>query len=300
MAKKAALAGESLSSLQTKANNFNTKLQEYTQNLNVTMFKYLNDVDFANSKEYKKTLKALDDLGTSLGIKTPAKDVVSQLAAAFEKGITADLVNLYTNDMKNGRTSYTKNNPFDAASAGITGLTEQKNKQGVTVLDDPSKMKVAREGNLQSQDVFVHKGRYYRIKSISWKTNPYTGESVIYDADIVAGEEVKRALGGPVAAGQKYLVNDRINALGVQGEGFIPNVSGMVYPNAATMPKFNIPSGTVSNGVSITNSPSSNNVYDINIVLNGTNVTAEDVIVQMKREMALVNAKEGISRRVGA
>jgi hypothetical protein len=53
-------------------------------------------------------------------------------------------------------------------------------------------------------------------------------------------------------------------------------------------------------GINISNSPSSNNVYDINIVLNGTNVTAEDVIVQMKREMALVNAKEGISRRVGA
>jgi hypothetical protein len=300
MAKKAALAGESLSSLQTKANDFNTKLQEYTQNLNVTMFKYLNDVNFAESKEYKKTLKALEDLGTSLGIKTPAKDVVSQLAAAFEKGITADLVNLYTNDMKNGRTSYTKNNPFDAASAGITGLTEQKNKQGVTVLDDPSKMKVAREGNLQSQDVFVHKGRYYRIKSIDYRYDPYTGESVIYDANIVAGEEVKRALGGPVAAGQKYLVNDRINALGVQGEGFIPNVSGMVYPNAATMPKFNIPSGAKYNGMVPSNTSSSSNVYNIDIDLNGTTVTADDVLNSFKRELALINAKEGISRRVGA
>jgi TP901 family phage tail tape measure protein len=300
MAKKAALAGESLSSLQTKANDFNTKLQEYTQNLNVTMFKYLNDVNFAESKEYKKTLKALDDLGTSLGIKTPAKDVVSQLAAAFEKGITADLVNLYTNDMKNGRTSYTKNNPFDAASAGITGLTEQKNKQGVTVLDDPSKMKVAREGNLQSQDVFVHKGRYYRIKSIDYRYDPYTGESVIYDANIVAGEEVKRALGGPVAAGQKYLVNDRINALGVQGEGFIPNVSGMVYPNAATMPRFNIPSGAKYNGMGSSNTSNSSNVYNIDIDLNGTTVTADDVLNSFKRELALINAKEGISRRVGA
>jgi hypothetical protein len=63
---------------------------------------------------------------------------------------------------------------------------------------------------------------------------------------------------------------------------------------------YNIPSNTRSAGANIINSPSSNNVYDINIVLNGTNVTAEDVIVQMKREMALVNAKEGISRRVGA
>ena len=53
-------------------------------------------------------------------------------------------------------------------------------------------------------------------------------------------------------------------------------------------------------GTNIINSPSSNNVYNIEIALNGTNVTADDVINRMKREMALVNAKEGINRRVGA
>jgi len=299
-AKKAALAGDSLADLRTKAGEYNTKLQEYTQTLNTTMFKYLKDVNFADSEEYKAAIKALDKFGASLGIKTPAKDVVSDLAAAFKKGIIAEQVNVYTNDMKNGRTAYTKDNPFDVAAAGITGLTEQKNKQGVTVLDDPSKMKVAREGNLQSQDVFVHKGRYYRIKSIDYRSNPYTGESVIYSADIVAGDEVKKSLGGPVAAGQKYIVNDRMNALGVQGEGFIPNVSGTIYPNAATMPRFNIPSGTKYNGIGGSNTSNSSNVYNIDIALNGTNVTADDVINRMKREMALINAKEGINRRVGA
>jgi hypothetical protein len=63
---------------------------------------------------------------------------------------------------------------------------------------------------------------------------------------------------------------------------------------------YNIPSSTKSMGTNIINSPSSNNVYNIEIALNGTNVTADDVINRMKREMALVNAKEGINRRVGA
>jgi hypothetical protein len=52
-------------------------------------------------------------------------------------------------------------------------------------------------------------------------------------------------------------------------------------------------------GVNINNSPSSNNVYDINIALNGTNITIDDAIRGMKAEMALVNAKEGIDRRAG-
>ena len=76
-------------------------------------------------------------------------------------------------------------------------------------------------------------------------------------------------------------------------------MSGTIYPNIATMPRYDIPSGTKMSGVNINNSPSSNNVYDITIALNGTNVTAQDVIIEMKREMALVNAKEGINRKVG-
>jgi hypothetical protein len=45
---------------------------------------------------------------------------------------------------------------------------------------------------------------------------------------------------------------------------------------------------------------SNSNVYNIDIDLNGTTVTADDVLNSFKRELALINAKEGISRRVGA
>jgi hypothetical protein len=62
---------------------------------------------------------------------------------------------------------------------------------------------------------------------------------------------------------------------------------------------YNVPSNTRSVGANIINSPSSNNVYNIDIALNGTNVTADDVLNSFKRELALVNAKEGINRRIG-
>jgi hypothetical protein len=112
----------------------------------------------------------------------------------------------------------------------------------------------------------------------------------------------KKSLGGQFAAGDNLLLNDRKNALGTQMEGIAisPNFSGMVYPNAATMPRFNVPSGTKYNGVGPSNTSSSSNVYNIDIDLNGTTVTADDVLNSFKRELALINAKEGISRRVGA
>jgi hypothetical protein len=63
---------------------------------------------------------------------------------------------------------------------------------------------------------------------------------------------------------------------------------------------YNIPSATRSIGANIINSPSSNNIYNIDIDLNGTTVTADDVLNSFKRELALINAKEGINRRIGS
>jgi hypothetical protein len=105
-----------------------------------------------------------------------------------------------------------------------------------------------------------------------------------------------------VSAGQTYTVNDRLNSLGVQQEGFMPftpKVSGMIYPNVDTMPKYNIHSGEVTGMRGGVNSSYNNNTYAINIALNGTNVTADDVMRRFKTEMALVHAKEGRSRSVG-
>jgi hypothetical protein len=111
-----------------------------------------------------------------------------------------------------------------------------------------------------------------------------------------------KALGGTVAKGQSYLTNDRINALGVQEEGFIPfkpHMSGTIYPNIDTMPRYNIPSNTISGVQGGANNSYNNNVYNIDIDLNGTNVSADDIMRRFKAELALINAKEGRVRTVG-
>ena len=124
-----------------------------------------------------------------------------------------------------------------------------------------------------------------------------------YDSLAKMPRAVRRALGGPVVAGQTYAINDRINSLGIQQEGFTPftpQVSGIISPNIETMsPRYNIASGQVTGMRGGINNSSSNSTYSINIALNGTNVTADDVVRRFKQEMALINAKEGRSKNVG-
>jgi TP901 family phage tail tape measure protein len=297
LADKASLAGDSLAGLQKKANTFNDNLTSYTTNLSNLLLKLQTQgEDFKMTDEFKETMKALEETGKRLGVKESPQSIVDALSAGLKN---VKNVTIYTDQITTGQTKYTRDMPFNPTEAGITGLSTQKNDKGITVLTDPSKDKVVTEGNLKTDDVFVWGNRYYRVKSAKWVTNPNTGKPVLYDADVVAGDVVKKSLGGPVAAGQKYLVNDRINALGAQGEGFIPNVSGTIYPNAATMPKFDMPTDNNYRIPNITNSPNSNNMYSIDINLNGTNVTADDVMRKFKQELALINAKEGVNRYVG-
>jgi len=194
--------------------------------------------------------------------------------------------------------SYGKDNPLNAEELGLGKLATRDGG----ILTDESKKKVVQAGNLNTDDYFTYKGRPYRVKSVTWTTDPATGQRWVNNLDVVAGQAPTKALGGPVVAGQTYIVNDRINALGVQQEGFTPftpQVSGIIHPNAATMPKFDLPSSSNYRMPTINNSPSSNNVYNIDIAMNGTNVTADDVVRRFKQELALVNAKEGTNRYVG-
>jgi hypothetical protein len=78
--------------------------------------------------------------------------------------------------------------------------------------------------------------------------------------------------GGQFASGDMLQVNDRINSMGVQMEGigtFIkPNFSGKIYPNAATMPRYDVPSYSTSNGIKQGGANSSNSNVTINATLN--------------------------------
>jgi hypothetical protein len=289
LADKAALAGDELGKLQKRADTLNTNLNSYSTAISNIVDELIRSPKFKDSNEYKEALSALGVFAERLGIKTKPQDLVDELKKAV-MDINAQQVNLYTNQINQGKVSYPKTSPLDAEGLGLGKLATRDGG----VLTDDSKKKVVQEGLLNKDDYFEYKGKMYRVKTVSYVTTP-DGNKFVNNYDVVQ----TNSLGARVVAGQKYMVNDRVNPLGYQGEGFIPNMSGTIYPNIATMPRYDIPSGAKMSGVNTSNNPSSNNVYNIDIALNGTNVTVDDVMRSFKRELALVNAKEGIDRRVG-
>jgi TP901 family phage tail tape measure protein len=167
-------------------------------------------------------------------------------------------------------------------------LTDQTKDDGS--LEEGVRNAIIQKYGFKDGDSFVFQGKTYNVKN---RGGILPGVNAVL---------VNKALGGPVVAGQTYAVNDRLTPLGYQQEGFTPftpAMSGIIRPNADTMPKYNIASGQVTGMRGGINSSSSNNNYSINIALNGTNVTADDVVRRFKQEMALVNAKEGRSKTVG-
>jgi hypothetical protein len=306
MGKKAALAGESLTGLRSKADTYNSGLTEYTNNLNNLMTKLQIEGDkFKLTDEFKNTMAALEKMGASLGIKTTPQQILDQIGAALSKNqIIAQEVNILTGKIKDGSMtgSGTIKDPY---SLGAQGTGTKGKLQGANLKDYGSFLDFGEVGIGQKLKNFAYNqglvaGDFFSAEDDKGNISVFKVRDDDGNIDRVKNPYVKKSLGGAVAAGQKYMVNDRVNSLGFQGEAFVPNVSGTIYPNAATMPRFNIPTGTKMSGVNISNSPSSNNVYNIDIDLNGTTVTADDVLNSFKRELALINAKEGINRRIGA
>jgi TP901 family phage tail tape measure protein len=109
------------------------------------------------------------------------------------------------------------------------------------------------------------------------------------------GGYISRAASGVsgMTSSQPYLVGERGPEL------FVPSSGGQIIPNNILGAKYNIPGNTISGIKNGGNSSHSNNVYNIDIKLSGTNVTADDIMRKFKSELALVNAKEGRSRSFG-
>jgi hypothetical protein len=109
------------------------------------------------------------------------------------------------------------------------------------------------------------------------------------------GGYISRAASGVsgMTGSQPYLVGERGPEL------FVPSSGGQIIPNNILGASYNIPSSTI-NGIGGTSGGSSSNiVYNIDIDLNGTNVTANDILRTFKAELALINAKEGRVRAFG-
>jgi hypothetical protein len=124
-----------------------------------------------------------------------------------------------------------------------------------------------------------------------------------YDAKIKQPRAIRMAMGGYIsraASGVSGMTGSQPYLVGERGpELFVPSSGGQIIPNSILGASYNIPSSTI-NGIGGTSGGSSSNiVYNIDIDLNGTNVTANDILRTFKAELALINAKEGRVRAFG-
>jgi TP901 family phage tail tape measure protein len=290
LADTAALAGDKLAYLQKKAGTLNDNLTIYTTNLDNLAFKVKTLGDsFRGSDEYKEAMVALKEAGKKLGIDADPEKVLNDIVKGLGN-ISTDLVNIYL--AGGGK----------AASFGQGGTSSNPRNLGQSKYDlrswsnpfskGPSSVREMVKGYAQTEGVLPGEyftltdkdGKEYKFKvredgNITMVTDPYT---------------VKKAMGGRIVPGIPYMLND-----GGKVEGIKFDMPGMVYPNINTMPKYNIPTNTISGVRGVNNGAYNNSVYNIDISLNGTNVTADDVVRKFKQELALINAKEGRSRTTG-
>jgi len=157
------------------------------------------------------------------------------------------------------------------------GLTEKQIFKSNGDLADAVRTQIITKNSLKKNDTFDYNGVTYRV----------TGSGFL---DTGAVRATPRALGGPFAAGQLIQVNDRINPLGAQQEGMMirPDFSGIIYPNAATMPRYDVPSGGYSG---YRNEYSGGSNGSAPVINNYITATPNMDIKQLAREVGMVTAK---------
>jgi len=169
--------------------------------------------------------------------------------------------------------STTKATAIDIAYKSTLG--GNTNKGG---LEQWAKESIVRDNNLQAGQYFKYLGQTYKVGP----NNSSGSRSIIR----------QKSLGGPFAAGQIIEVNERINPLGAQPEGIgtliKPDFSGVIYPNAATMPKYDIPSGGYSG---YRNESSVGSDGSAPVINNYITATPNMDIKQLAREVGMVTAK---------
>ena len=195
------------------------------------------------------------------------KDATAALAGA--KAITggktiADLYNAYMGIGVQGSTT---------KSTAVAIPTESKyggntNNGG---LETWAKQQIVAKNKLQPGQYFKYNGQTYKVDAGGYHYR-------------------QKALGGPFAAGQLMQINDRVNPLGAQQEGIMikPDFSGVIYPNAATMPKYDIPSGRYSG---YRNQSSGGSDSSAPVINNYITATPNMDIKQLAREVGMVTAK---------
>jgi hypothetical protein len=177
-----------------------------------------------------------------------SKDAAEKIMGGKSLG---DLYNAYMGIGPSGSTTSKTALPIAEDKAKYGGNT---NKGGLSQI---AKETIVRENKLKVGQFFEYGGNTYRVAASNYIVNQ-------------GPTPIKKSLGGPFAAGQLMQINDRINPLGAQQEGMMirPDFSGVIYPNAATMPQYNIPSYSTSSGIKQGGAGSSNSNVTINATLN--------------------------------
>ena len=311
LADKAALAGESLSKLQEQASTLKGKLDGLEKSVSAAAFNKLLykalGLEYTGSSQEKTDLAGVESFNTELGgpksvetvipkgakarhratetfsgVKGGAKDLVDSISNGLKNGVNATEVNIYTDKLAGaGGTSLggrTKEAPLMVATNSAYSLKQDGE------LSDTAEKQIISQNKLEKGQFFKYNGITYEVLKTGWGFGD-------------RAKPVGRSLGGPVTPGRKYLVNDRINALGKQQEVFMPTMPGTIKPNIDTA--FNIPSQQNVKMSGISNKLNSNNTYNIDIELNGTNITVDDVMKSMEAKMKLVGATLGRPVNVG-
>jgi hypothetical protein len=181
----------------------------------------------------------------------------------------------------------------EISSSQVQSALEKNQPKGSQYLTNPSS-RLTKEGYLQEgvktalladKSIGFEVDKIYEIEGFKYRVSKdYKGDRTLVR---------QKATGGSVIGSTPYLVGERGPEL------FVPSAGGQIIPNNIMGAKYNIPNGSIS-GVSSTSNASSNNiVYNIDIDLNGTNVTADDIMRKFKSELALIGAKEGRVRTLG-
>ena len=185
---------------------------------------------------------------------------------------------------KDLNTLMTKLGKPDAAKFKTSG-------EGKGDLEDQLRRDIIMQYGLKKDDTFEYNKIKYRVTGSGLLDS---GASRVTPR-MAMGGYITRAMNGitGMTTSQPYLVGENGPEL------FVPSSGGQIIPNSILGPSYNIASGSSNSVPGGVSSSSSNVVYNIDIALNGTNVTADDIMRKFKSELALIGAKEGRDRTLG-
>ena len=245
---------------------------------------------FAEQITGKVTIKQLrDDLLKALGYKPGEKVNMRNLDKAGGRSTASTTVNQNT-----GEKEYLPEGTLEIARARFNGggrglkvgdIVKIGPNGGISAVPTADPLVTKKSGTIEITGININTGRVqYAIKAFTGGriTGPGTGTSDSIPAMLSNGEYV-------------------ISAKAVQAAG-VPMLDSINRMASGGMVKYNVPQMSSGGQVRYSDgglASSSSSMYNINVQLNGTNLTADDVAASIHKEMRLREMAAGVNRRVG-